>query len=354
MSSLNKVELALASASEDAKYWDDACDEIVTLMGATGVILAPANPHFRGQWMSCSKQLKLALPEYIEEEWHLNDPREEVTALTVKNGIATDAEVFPDKAKRHDIPFYKDFLCKYNFGVLTGVRTLTPNGYWAAFIHFANDHPGMCDEQYEKCKKLQQLIEETAIKASQIAHNKIASFAKFFSGSESEVFILDGHGTQTLRMDNQGKLNEKNEAKLLLPDIVKGQMTEEIEALCSSNPDLSLSTTYTFQEQGRLITVLVIQAPTNLRHFFMPFKVVAIRTLCSDMMALKQNRLIAEFDLTPSETSTLELLASGKSPASIAGLMGLKPTTVRQRLKTIFNKAEVSSQIELVALYNEL
>ena len=344
----------LEQAAENAIYWEKACNEIVAFMGATGLIFAPTNPSFRGQWMSCSTGLKATLAEYIEGGWHLNEPREEVTALMLKNGIATDADVFPDKKKRFEIPFYKEFLCKHNFGVLSGAKILTPNGYFGLFVHFANDHPGMDAPQLEKLNALKTLVEETVIKADQIAHDRIASFAQFFNGSESEVFILDGQGTQTLRMDNKGKLITKPSLDILWPGEIKNQMLDELIELCSSNPDLSLSTTYTFKDDSNLVTVLVVQAPTNLRHFFMPFKVVAIRTLCSETMAFKQSRLSENFSLTDAEISTIELLASGKTPALIAELLGLKPSSIRQRLKSVYEKTDVNGQVELVALYNGL
>ena len=71
-------------------------------------------------------------------------------------------------------------------------------------------------------------------------------------------------------------------------------------------------------------------------------------------MALKKARLSEGFDLTGAEISTLELLAAGKTPATIANLLGLKPASIRQRLKTIYEKAGVSGQVELVAFYNAL
>ena len=351
---ISDVADALELAAGDATNWENACNIIGDYMGAGGVVFVPANPHFRGPWMSCSTALKKTLPEYLENEWHLHDPREAVTVKMLKDTIATDADIYPDRAARFEIPIYRDFLCRHNFGVVSGVKILTPNGYFGLFIHYANDHPGMCDEEYAKLLELQKLVEETVVKAHYTAHEKIAAFAQFFSGSESEVFVLDQHGAQTLRIDTHGKMVERNDLGSLWPAEIRSQMHEELVDLCSSNSDLSLSTSYAFKENQDFITVLVIQAPSNLRHFFMPLKVVAIRTLCSDSVAIKQRRLSEEFELTNAEITATELLSSGNTPNSIATLLGLKVSTVRQRLKTIFGKTDVNGQVELVALYNEL
>ena len=91
-----------------------------------------------------------------------------------------------------------------------------------------------------------------------------------------------------------------------------------------------------------------------MRHFFMPFKVAAIRTESSDITALKQKKLSNDFSFTNSEITTVKLLAFGNTPGAIADILSLKATTIRQRLKTMYNKASVNSQIELVAFFNNL
>lgn len=124
--------------------------------------------------------------------------------------------------------------------------------------------------------------------------------------------------------------------------------------VCSSDANLSLSNAYQFRDEDRHINILIIQIPPSLRHFFMPFKVCAIRTECSDTSAIKQKKLNALFGLSESEISTVDLLASGKTPAMIAEIMSLKPTSIRQRLKVVYEKTQVNSQVELVALYGRL
>jgi len=187
-----------------------------------------------------------------------------------------------------------------------------------------------------------------------MAHKRMTEFAQFFSESESEIFILDAHAAQTLRMDNFGKLITAQGVEKLLPPVLDSQMKEELIELCSSNPELSLSTAYTFRENSRNITILVIQAPKKLRHFFMPLKACAIRTITGDLTALKQKELTEKFNLTIAEISTLQLLSTGKTSQAIADIMGLKPTSIRQRLKKIYEKTAVNSQVELLAFYNRL
>jgi len=344
----------LSRAVEHAKYWEDVCNDIVDIMGATGVIIAPANPNFRGQWMSCSTGLKVTLPEYLEGGWHLRDPREKVTPLMLEHGHATDSDIYPDRAAKYEMPFYKEFLCKHNFGMLTALKVLTPGGYFGVMIHFANDHPGICDDQISKLKNLRPKIEEATIQAYEVAHKRITSFASFFSGTESEVFILDAQGNQTLRTNNFGKLITANGVGKLIPSELSDQLKDELSELYASDPNLSLSKAYHFRQDNDNITILMIQVPPDLRHYFMPFKVCAIRTRCSENTAIQHTKLREEFFLTDTEISTIELLSAGKTPQVISGLLGLKTSSIRQRLKGIYAKTFVNSQVELVAFYRDL
>ncbi|WP_417270042.1 helix-turn-helix transcriptional regulator [Celeribacter sp.] len=69
---------------------------------------------------------------------------------------------------------------------------------------------------------------------------------------------------------------------------------------------------------------------------------------------MKQRRLREQFSLTETEITTVDLLASGKTPAMIAEIMSLKPNSIRQRLKLIYHKVNIGSQVELVGLYGQL
>jgi DNA-binding CsgD family transcriptional regulator len=128
----------------------------------------------------------------------------------------------------------------------------------------------------------------------------------------------------------------------------------QLREICASDPTLSLSNTYQIKDGDQNKSVLVVQIPPKLRHYFMHFKVCAIVTECNGMDAWKQQRLREEYLLSDAEVSTVDLLSAGKTPNLIADIMSLKATSIRQRLKVIYEKTNVNSQVELVALYNQL
>ncbi|WP_322990740.1 LuxR C-terminal-related transcriptional regulator [Hoeflea sp.] len=350
----NRLDDALNLATEDAQHWEDVCNEVVDIFGAEGAILVPTDPSFRGVWMSCSSKLKMTLGEYIEGGWHLRDPREKVTPLMLKKGYSTDDDIFPDRAAKAEMPFYKDFLCKHNFGVLTAVRILTPNGYWGLMLHFANDHPPISQTEMALIDKIRPILERAVTKADEIAHRRISAFAQFFKGTKSKVYVLDVDGEQCFNMDNDGNLGNQVRVSELLPKQMSRDLNDEIRDVCASDPELSLSKSFQFRENDQNTSVLIIQIPPSLRHYFMVFKVCVITTECSNMNALKQKHLRDNYQLSESEITTVDLLSAGKTPNMIADLMSLKATSIRQRLKVIYQKTNVNSQVELVALYGKL
>lgn len=68
------------------------------------------------------------------------------------------------------------------------------------------------------------------------------------------------------------------------------------------------------------------------------------------MAATDRAVLIAEaYGLTPRELEITQLIARGLPTAEIAATLFISPHTVRDHLKAVFGKAEVSSRGELVA-----
>lgn len=352
--SIDDLRATLSLATEHAQYWDTACDQVVELFNATGALLPPSNPHFRGVWVSGTDNMKAAMPRYVSEGWSTNDPRECLTQMMFDNGYATDDQIFPDRAARSTIPCYRDFLQPLNFGNVCLIRILTPNGYWPMTLHFANDHPPLTDDDIRLIKTIQTLFEDAAKRAADIAHKKIFEFASFFQGTKSSVLLFDAEGQQCFSVDSSGRAQGAQRTNALMPSEISDSLHTEFRDVLASDPNKSLSKAYQFREADKSISVLVIQLPPPLRHFFMQFKACAIRTETSTVDALKQRRMTEKYGLTPKEISTVTLLADGKTPDTIANLLSLKPSSVRQKLKTVYQKMHVNSQVELIALYQRL
>ena len=335
---------------DDAQQWENVCDAVVDICGANGAILVPTNPAFRGNWMSCSTTMKEALPEYFEDGRHLCGSRKKMTERMLNYGHATDDDVFPSRAAKDEVPFYKEFLYHHNFGVLVAVRILTPNGYWGLMLHFANDHPPISRVDVALIDEVRSRLEAATLHAERIAHKRIADFAHFFSDTESTVYVLDADGLNCLSIGTGEKNNVPKAASAVLPTDLRDELANQLKEIVTGDIGASISKSYQLNEQN----VLVVQIPPSLRHYFISSHMCAIVTDCEKSVTSKKRRLKEEFELSESEVFTVDLLSSGKTPIMIADLVSLKPSSIRQRLKTIYEKTNVKSQVELIALYSQL
>lgn len=351
---LDVLQEQLERAVSDARAWDDVCEEITRLFDATGTLLPASNPNFRGLWTAGSQRIKEAMVIYLNEDWITGDPREPVLNTMFERGYCTDDEIFPDREARFKLPIYRDFLLPWNFGNVCMIRLSTPEGYWPMTIHFANDHPPLSEEHISLIEAIQKLFEKATNQASEVAHQRIYSFFQFMEGSNTEVYVFDADGTQSFTIDQAGKIQSRNDLARLLPSEITSTVSEELKEALISDPNMSVSRAYQFTKHGKNVNVLVIQIPPSLRHFFMKFKTCAVRTELGDTSAFKRKCLKQDFNLTDAEIITVEMLAAGNTPAVIADVLSLKPTSIRQRLKMVYEKADVSSQLELVALYGRL
>lgn len=348
---LGRLSELLNEAAYDARFWDAVCEEVSRIFGATGTLIPNADPEFRGLWTAGTKRIKEALAEYLDKNWMQGDPREKVLNGMFERGYCTDDEIFPDREARMEMPIYRDFLNPWNFGNVCMIRLLTPDGYWPLTVHFANDHPPLEAQDLALISDIQVLFEQATKKASEVAHRRIHSFSEFLSGSMSEVYVFNADGNQCFTIDHRGRMRTKNRLDRLLPSEISAVLQRDLKDVLLSDPSRSLSKSYQFSQDGLYINVLAIQIPPSLRHFFMAFKTCAIRTECSQSNMVRNRTMRDRFGLSDAEVATVEYLASGKTPAAIADMLGLKPASIRQRLKPIYCKVGVSGQVELVASY---
>lgn len=351
---LSQLANALDNAVTDSAYWNAACEEVSNVLGATGTLLPASNPNFRGLWTAGTPRIKEAMVEYLAKDWITGDPREPVLNRMFEVGLCTDDEIYPDREARFEMPIYRDFLAPWDFGNVCMLRLLTPEGYWPMTIHFANDHPPLTQADLSLIEEIRAKFEAAIEKASAFALNRFFEFATFLTGSNSELFLFDADGNHCFSIDENGSASAKENLASLLPPSLTQALQDDLKDILLSSPERSLSKAYQFTKDGKEVSVLVVQIPKDLRHFFMAFKTCAVRTESSAADSLKHARLRDQYALSDTEILTVSQLAAGKTPAMIAEIVGLKPSSIRQRLKTIFEKTDVGGQIELAALYRSI
>ena len=347
------LRITLNGAIEDASKWTCVCDEIAKVFGGNGALLIPFEPEQRGTWLPVSPALTDALAEYIEEGWHLNDYRQNLANIVKNRGYATDDDLEVSRNERAEMPFYR-YLFKHNIGFMINFLITTPQGYWAVPVYFDNDRHPITKDEIKIIEQIRPLIEEATAKADLAAHKKIADFAKFFEGTNTEIYVLNPMGEHCMYLGTNGRLSITKSLPTQLSKPISEDIRKGLEEVCSSAPELSMSRSFQINGNSKTFNLLAIQVPFALRHYYMPFKVCLIITEVESRQVLQAQRLKSEYDFLPSEITTLQLLSTGRNVKSISEFLSLKESTIRQRLKQMYEKAAVSGQVELIGFYNGL
>jgi DNA-binding CsgD family transcriptional regulator len=79
-----------------------------------------------------------------------------------------------------------------------------------------------------------------------------------------------------------------------------------------------------------------------------------LRRAWSEALALRRDQMERLSTLSPQQRRVLELLASGRRVAEVAEIIGLTSATVRSHVKALRAKLGVKTQLEAVAMLNQV
>ena len=349
---LYNLQHELENAVNDARNWSNVCEAVAQFFDAKCALFIPFKPDFQGIWMPKAPGMEAAIEQYVGEGWHVDDYRRKAVPLCLERGWVSEDDIVPSREAMKEMPYYRDFVLKHDIGFFIGIRILTPNGYWGLGVYYRNDHPPITKEQIELTEQIRPYIEDATKRADLLAHKKISDFAKFFNGAATEVYVFDPQGQQCFGVDTDGNLKLEDRLSPYLTEEITGELNSELKTVCASAPEDSVSRSYQIKRDGDQYNILAIQIPPSLRHYHMHFKVCVIVTQCGDEAVLRKSKFEKSFQLTNAEITTIEMLSAGNRPNQIAELLSVQPSTIRQRLKDVYEKTDTNSQIELIGLYN--
>lgn len=157
--------------------------------------------------------------------------------------------------------------------------------------------------------------------------------------------------------------------ELVLMDIQMPGMSgiECTAALKSAKPQIGILVLTVYEHSDRMFDALAAGASGYLLKRDVPNRLTdsmrevleggcpvsssVARKLVQHFVADKPRDRSEEFDLTPREKETLELLAKGRLYKEIAGELGISQETVRYHLHNIYRKLHVGTRTEAVVKY---
>lgn len=105
--------------------------------------------------------------------------------------------------------------------------------------------------------------------------------------------------------------------------------------------------------RGIVLRAVPLALSNDIFATFMPRALITVSDL-DRSTRVDAKELAALYDLTPRESHVATLIAEGQSVSQCAAALGVGEHTIRQHLKAVFGKIDISRQSELAALVSKL
>lgn len=296
-------------------------------------------PNFRGVWLTQSKSLIPVTKAYIAGGWQHNDFRQRGVPLLMTEKFLSDGDL-GDRQTMQKLPYFKDFLIPFGLGFGAVIELEVQGKHFALSMQFPFECSAISEDERCLAAEIRARINTTANEVAAGAQQRIDDLAQMMSETVDQTVVLDVRAMPTHFFG----LDIERYSSSTWP-------TKEIEAACKADPNDYRPVVATIEEVGQTKRFNILQLSASLRHFFTENKAIVLANRAVSSRKGRTERLRAMYQLTQAELICIEMLAEGSSPVEIASQLGVKTTTIRQRLKSILQKTGLSSQAKLVSLY---
>jgi len=357
---LAAAQARLGEAVADPGQWISLMEAICAATGARGSALLRAEDPTPD--VPITPSVFEMFKTYFASNLHLSDIRAARGLPLIVSGraVVRDQDMFSSESVMMRDPLYAH-LARFNLRWFAGLSFRSGPVVWAISLQrTAGD--GMFDDEETRAlaalsgpltdvATLSRLVGQQVLQGSLNAFEMINEPAIAMTASG---IVLDANPQATRLFDDEFRVRL---GRLYIRDSKAGV---ELELLLSGyTPEGQLRP----RSRGRTGNVVVVRRqfkrPILIRMLPVygparsPFLGARFILILRDMEAIRRPSLevIAEaFSLSPAEAKVASMVAAGSSPEEIADELVLSRETVRNQIKTVFNKTNVHRQNELAAL----
>jgi DNA-binding CsgD family transcriptional regulator len=343
----------------DPSEWNNVCDALASILGATGALLISYDEDERGLGQPHSSSLDEVFQNYVSAGWHKRDFRATGFPKAISVGFVTDQDLItPEGMLRH--PYYTDLILPAGLQWFVGTTFEVNRKVWGIAVHGTPQRGPFFSGDAEMLMRVRDDIAFGAKRVAALGFQRVESLEKTLAAAGRGVVALDW----------SGKIKSMNErAEILLREtelIFNGRLR-------SLDPDLdnklSNLVASAVEYRGkiffvpspllvplgsrRLVSIDAVPMPREFRSFLDGTSaLVTLHEVVRHPAGLANLR--ARFQLTGRETELASHITSGRTAAASAEIMGISISTARQYLKSILSKTGTHRQAELVALLARL
>lgn len=351
---------SLDRAALDPAAWNDVCDGLAALVGATGGLLIPYDVEDRTSTMPHSPRLGEMLDEFIKSGWVKRDFRATGFPKAISTGFVTDQDLITiEEMRKH--PYYAEWLASFGLQWFAGIAFTVEGKTWGAAVQGTPERGPFLSDDVGELLRVRENLSLAARRAAALGNQRVASLEAAFAASERGVLALGWSGRiawQNARAEamlrdcelvGAGRLRSADPAlDRKLANLVDGALGfRPNSGLVLPSPVLAPA------RDGRTLSVDAIPMPRDFRSLLSGASVlVTLHEVAPARLGVHDLR--ARFRLTAREMELSAHLLSGKRLAHAAEMMGMSVSTARQHVKSVFAKTGTHGQAELVALLGRL
>ena len=334
-------------------------------LGAVGCALELTDLNTGDAFIENTAQFDASLQNHYEERiFHIN-PRIRAAMSMPIGTIADDSRLID-----HSLPGNREFLDWLNqspYYYIIGAKLLHVDGKVGFLTANLSKSQGMATREHHQAfaaltphlmnaLSVSRALSDNALKGQLIALEALGSQRAFAllsrdgrildcsAGFEAIVQAQTVLGTHQRRLTAIDPRFRQDLERFLHSALTAAPIRDQPRALRLSSPSAP---------RGVVLRAVRI-APTNdVFDIFKPAALLTVTDLDQPRRVRRQD-LVAMFGLTEREAEIASLISEGNSTEASAQLLEISDATVRQHLKSIFAKLDVSRQAELVCLVSRL
>lgn len=330
-----------------------ACNaECVSILHASGA-------HSDVTMMAISPGSEDFSDRYFKGEWHRRDFRTLAIPKMRRTGSAVDQDIIASEQMDRE-PYYQELLAPVGLRWWTGLGFQVGDKMWCAAVHRSPFAGAFLPEEQAVLERvrlkmgeaaaLAHIVGDAALKASLNAVDLVGHGAVIL---DQTGLVIDHNERASHLFDNEFRIRGR---RLFAKDALAMDALSEVQRQCaSSGPGGMPSREFVIRRKENLN--LVVRTYGLSGPAAEPFKggkaIVTVKEAIRPIV-VSPAVVQAAFELTPAETRLTLLLSKGIDLEDCCHQLSIKKETGRTMLKSIFRKAQVNRQSELVLKLSSL